>query len=377
MSTEYEVWLSDPNGTRLAVIPNDRITSLSYSLVTNAAGSLTLEVPRDAIPDTSIAADGRIELWRKPAGGSLGLEGQTIWLIQKMTRGVSASASYRRLTALSATTLLSRRSTMYFAGSAPVTVTAMADDTMKSVFFYNLGASANSAVTYAAGVTPSRIAPSVALDASVNGGPMITKEYAWRSVLSACQDLANDAATLGTPVYFGIVWAGAGLTFRTWIGQPGVDRTTGASQLVISPERGTLGGTVEVVEDWTDSATWVVAGGQGQQAARSLGQAYDAARIGQSPFGVREFFLNATSMSTAGSLNAEASAELYRRRPKKTLTGQLISVPGAIYGLDWGHGDRLIAQFEDESFEALVETVTVKLERGQEQIDAKITGEAA
>jgi hypothetical protein len=87
--------------------------------------------------------------------------------------------------------------------------------------------------------------------------------------------------------------------------------------------------------------------------------------------------MNATSLSTPGALAGEASAELFRHRPKRTLTGALISVPGALYGLDWGHGDKLTAQFEHESFPALVETVSVKLDGGKESVDAKITGEAA
>jgi hypothetical protein len=376
MSTEYAVWIYSPDNTRLGVIPMDRVYSLSYSLVTNAVGALVIEMADDAIDPTWAQADARLEVRRKPDGGTWALEGQTVWFVQKMTRGVTQAGRYRRLTADSANTLLERRYTLFWSGTSPVVASSnYAENVIKDTVLQNLGSSANTASTYSAGVTPTRIMADFTVEGNGSKGAVISKEFAWRSVLSVIQDIANDSATAGSPIYFGVIWTGSGFLFRTWLGQPGINRTTAPNLLIVSAERGSLGGTIEVTEDWNDTATWVTTGGEGQGTARQTGSQWDVARIGRSTYGLREVFVNTTALKTGAALNAEASAELYRRRPKQTLSGQIISVPGATYGIDWGHGDRLMAQFEHAAFSALVETVTVKLDNGTESIDAKIVGE--
>lgn len=375
---EYQLYLYDVWGQRVSVISHDQIEKLVYVKTTNAVGALTLTLPRAALPDAAVVADARIEVWRKPDSGSWGREGEAAWLIATDTVGLSdAGGAYRRIKALTANCLLSRRAVMYYANTANTQMTNAADDMMKIIVFQNLLASANGGPTYSAGVTPSRDWTAVlGLDNNLALGPSVTKGFAWRSVLSVLQEIARDTATAGTPVFFDVVLVGSLLTFRTWVGVRGIDRSTGAAQLVVSASRGSLGGTIEKTTDWTDAASWVVAGGQGQNAARLLGSSYDTVRVGQSPFGLREVFVDATSLSDQNSLNADASSELRSRRPAKTLTGSLLSVPGAVYGLDWGWGDKLIAEHEQDAFVATVDSVTVTLDKGAETITAALKGTA-
>jgi hypothetical protein len=369
---EYELRLNDSYAAGLAHIPSDRIISLSYTLVTNDVGTLVLELPADAVPDENWMIDGQIEVRRRSPGGSWNLEGGTRWLIQKITKGISQGSRYRRITALSANTLLTRRYTIYYAGSLQVTASDAADDIMKKVVHTNLTGAANETPL----VTPTRIMDQLRHAEDVSAGPVLTKEYAWRNVMSVLQDLAADAAVDGTYLYFGVIWTGLYLTFRTWTGQPGVDRTSSIGRLVISPERGTLGGVVERSEDWMNAATMVVTGGQGAETNRAVGIAYDGDLVDSARYGLRELFVSATGLSVEASLDAEARSILYQRRPRRTLTGDIVSIPRAQYGLDWGWGDRLIAQFEGEEFVALVDTVAVEVSRGVEAIQARITGES-
>jgi hypothetical protein len=190
------------------------------------------------------------------------------------------------------------------------------------------------------------------------------------------QDIGRDAANQGTPVFFDIVQEGATFVFRTWANVRGADRSSGSNLLVISPSRGSLGGTIELTEDWSDSPTAVATGGQGQDALRLLGASYNATLIGASPFGLVETFADATQLSTRPALDSEASSRLRAGRPLKVLTGSVISVEGAVYGLHWRWGDRIIAEFENESFVARLDGVTVSFEKGQETITAAIRGES-
>jgi hypothetical protein len=385
MSADYQVWLLDAFGNRVAALPHDQIVKLSYSMTANAVGALTLTVPRDALPDAYVVQDAALEIWRRPDGGTMSREGNTQWLIAKETRGSSKGERYRRIVAESLMTLLKRRYVLSYSGpSSVVNVSAIpADNAMKQIVRDCFGASNVSVINWDG--APTNFAArdwSTKLTVADNEGRgvNITKNYPWRNVLPILQEIGRDAVTTGgTPayraIYFDIVMNGAIPEFRTWDTQRGTDRTTGAARFVISADRESLGGTIEVTTDWSDTATGVAAGGSGQGTERVLASAYDATRAGQSRYGLRELFMSLANIDDQLALRAEANAELQRRRPSKTLTGDLISVPGAVYGLDWGYGDRVIAEFEGDSFTARIDSVTVTLDRGQETITAAIRGE--
>lgn len=373
MSAVYEIRVLDAFGMQVASV--DQPIRLSYTRSVNAVGALTLIVTRDAIPDQYVTADTRIEVWRKPDGGTWGRECDGPWLVQADTRGTShQDGRYRTIKAETLNTLLDRRSVIYYAMTGQANKSGLADDMMKAIFRDNLGSSANASPISPGAPNPIRDWTSTGLtvDNNTSQGPSTAKAFAWQNVLSTLQAIGRDAATLGTPIYFDIVQDGANYIFRTFAGVRGVDRSTGSNILVISAERGSLGGTIEVTTDWSDTATTVVAGGQGQESARVINFSYDTARIGLSPWGNRELFIDRTQLTSPAALVAEASAELRRRRPQKVLSGTLISVPGAVYGLDWGFGDKLVVEYEKDSFTARVNAVTVSLQQGKETITAQI-----
>lgn len=377
MATAYQVLLYDAWGTRVAVL--DAVETLTYTLTANATGALSLTIPADSVPDQYLVGDARLEVWRRPDGGGWANDGNTIWLIEKAVRGISQrDGRYRKIAAVSAMDLLSRRCVMYYDGNAATSKTGPVDNVMRAVFRENLGSSADSSPIYSAGSSPSRNwSSTITVGADASLGPSVSKSFTWRNVLTVMQELARDAANSNAPVYFDIVSLSPGqMEFRTYARVRGVDLTTAGSSVVISAERGSLGGTIELATDWADSATWVVAGGQGQGVARSLNHTFDFARAAATPWGVREVFVDQTALTSSASLLAEASAELRRRRPTRTITGSLLSVPGAIYGVDWSWGDLLKVEFERESFTARVDSVTVTLDNGEETIKAAIKAEA-
>ncbi len=382
MVATYEFRLLSPFGTMLQVIPHEAIEQLAYTITVNAVGALTATITRDAIPDQYMVPDARIEVWRTPNGGVAHLEADGPWLLQTDTVGLdNRGKRYRKIKAQTANAILGFRRVLYYANDTTYTLRSAvpADNLMKSVVTQNMGSTADSSpLVSPLAAWPTRLWTSyLSIDADVSLGPNVTKAFAWQSVLTTLQELARDAAEQEAPVYFDVVTgASTLLAFRTWANVRGVDRSSGTNRLVISPERGSLGGTVERTSDWTNMATAVAAGGQGQDAARVLGADYDSDRIALSPFGLREHFLNATQMSSSTALAGEAASELRNRRPKKVLTGTLLSTPGSVYGMDWGFGDKIIAEFERDSFTARVDSVTVELKSGLETVTAAIKGES-
>lgn len=378
MSTEYQIWLSTPFGTRVAVLDMEAVTKATYSRTTNAVGALTIECERDAVPDGWVTEDARIEVWRRPDGGPWGLEGEGPWLLSKAVKGISKDgARYWKLTAESLTTLLKRRHVLYYANSTHALYTStVAETLLKNLVTYNfLSGATSSPFNTVSGITARNLSTYLTMAATGGLGPSITKQFAWRNVLPVMQEVCKDATGSGTPMYFDIVQSGTAFEYRVYTGQRGVDRSTGANKLVISDERGSLGGDIESGIDWSDSASVVLAGGQGQDAARLVVGVADAAAVARSPFGRREAWVDATQVSTLTGLATEAVQELRARRAKRTLTGDLLSVPGAVYGLDWGFGDKVIAEFEGEQYTARIEAVTVTLNGGKEEVKAAIKGE--
>lgn len=374
MATQYEIRLLDAFGSTVATV--DRPLSLNYTRTVNAVGSLTMMVSRDDLPDAYVVADARLEVWRKPDGGAMYRDGDGAWLVQVDTKGTSdRDGRYRTIKAEPLITLLGRRSAMYFSNTGQTQKTDRADDMMKAIFRDNLGSSANASPISPGAPNPVRDWSSTGLtvDNNISLGTSTSKGFAWQNVLSTLQAISRDAATALSPIYFDIVQTDTNVyAFRTYAGVRGVDRSSGAALLIVSAERGSLGGTVEVTTDWSQTATTVVAGGQGQDAARVINFAYDTTRIGQSPWGNRELFIDRTQLSDTGSLLAEAQAELRRRRPQKILSGTIQSVSGAVYGLDWGFGDKLLVEYEHDAFTARVDSVTVSLQQGVEKITAQI-----
>jgi hypothetical protein len=385
MSATYQINVLDPFGNRVAVLGDSVITKLTYTRTANAVGALTLTVPRDLIPEGRLTADTRLEVYRRSSGGSARLEGDGPWLVQTVTKGTSGQdGRYWTIKAGSLLTLLDRRVALFYANQANMLRTGPADDVIKQIVLDNLGSNANTGSPVSAGVgaNPNRdwSSTGLAVDSQSSLGPTISKGFAWQNILTTCQAIARDAATQGTQVFFDLV-KGAGystpgwLAFYTYISQRGTDRSAGPGALTVSAERGSLGGTLEATTDWSDMATHVTAGGQGQDAARVINWAFQTALIGASTWGLREVFIDRTQNKDGASLLSEAQAELWRRRPQAVLTGELKSVPSAAYGIDWYFGDKLQAQFEGQSFVAHVNSVTVTLDRGDETIAAKLTSD--
>lgn len=377
MATEYQVWLASPFGVRSSVLDLGKVTKLTYVRNVNAVGSLVIECAREAVPSSWMAEDARIEVWRRPDGGAWTLEGEGPWLLSAATKGVSKdSAAYWKLTAEPMMTVLQRRNVLYYANTASLSVmTFPAEQMLKTVFYYNFYDSALSPFATVGGVGGRNLSAYISYQVVQFLGPSITKQFAWRTVLPVMQEIAKQSFGLGTPMYFDVVWRGSAFEFQVYLGQRGADRSTGASQLVVSVERGTLGGTVESTIDWSNSASVVLAGGSGQDAQRKVAGVADGQAVARSPFGRREVWLDRTQLDLLTSLASEATSELRSRRPKQVLSGDVLSAPGAIYGLDWGFGDKLIGEFEGKSYVARLDSTTVTLDGGKETVKAALRGE--
>lgn len=370
MGAEYTIWLARPDGWRLQPLDPSAWHSLHYRRPVNAVGALTLTLSA-AFPVDMIALDSRIEVWRRPAAtGPLALDTETIYFVRGITKRVDMRGERTyEINAVSAVELLARRIVAYAAASAQASKSGMAADTMiREIVLENLGSSATD--------TARSIATSLAVAAAAGTGPSVTKAFARRNVLRVCQEIAQAAADLGTPVYFDIVAPMPNtLEFRTYVGVRGSDHSypSGINPVRLSTNAGTLTDVTRSY-DYSDEATYVYAAGKGQESAREIATASSTTRMAASPFNRRELLIE-NSNATGTALVDEARAGLYAHRPRRIFRGTIVNAPGAIYGQHWGLGDKVSAELDGEVIPCRIDMVDVRVEDSEETIKADLRAE--
>lgn len=363
----YYIDVATPQGVRIAQM--DSFLALTYARRVNDYGVMQLDLDPDT--DRSLfRLDGRLGIWRQPSGGGLGLEFDTVWLVRNTKRVMTEKGERRlRITAVSALWLLTGRIIAYAAGSAQAKKTATdADNLLKDFVDENMGASATD--------TARRWDTLMTIAADESLGVHVDKACARRNLLLVCQEVADQCAQLGYPLYFDVICPSYGLLeFRTWTGQRGADRQASSDNpLILSPEMGTISES-EYEENYLDEGTFCYAGGQGEEAAREIATASATARIGSSPFGRREIFRDARQGATGASLTAEAESALYAARPRRLYTAKLTDTEQVKYGRDWKWGDRVTVRDFGESFDCEISAVMVRVVDGRETIDAALRAE--
>ena len=365
--SSYSCYLCDTFGNRLADASN--FLTLEYSRVVNAVSTLKLTLPGDFNQQFIINPDGRIEVWRKLDSGREYLDTDTIWLIKKIDQKIDASGL--QTIVVEADTPLSvlrepGRFVNYYAGtSTAIYAAAPADDQIKQIARDNIG-------TNASGTR--NISAYISIDPDLSLGASVAKSFAWRDCLKVMQEFADASTTAGTYIAFDMVCSSAqSIVFRTFTQQRGVDHRfpDGINPVLISPEMGNLGETLLSV-DYRNEITWVTAGGKGEGQQRLIANVQDTARQGVSPFGLREYFKDATQYSSTTGLSAEANAVLRAGRAKTIFQGRLIDMPDSRYGVDWGWGDYVTATAFGQSIDCRIDAVSVSVKpgTGYERIDA-------
>lgn len=358
--TQSEIWLQRDDGTRLAVI--DSAIEFDCTRVVNNVGNFHIALP-EGFDSTLAALDRRVLIWRKPVGGAMYLE--FVGLIRRITSTTNTNGNTKQvISGPGLNALLAARVVAYYAGSAYASKTAAADDMMREIVRENLGASATDTA---------RALPSTAfsLQADYSLGPSLTKSFSYRNVLDVLREISDAARLAGTPVYFDIEATGAeSFEFRCYLNQRGQDRT------LYGPIFGLDFGNIArptLDQDAGDECNYAYGLGQGEGEAREVQEASDTGRTGRSLYARWEAVANAVNESDPAGVLDAADARVIDGRPVTTFTAELLSVPGAVYGKDWGFGDKITVTYAGLQFSAIVRAVTVSVdETGRESVDSII-----
>ena len=353
----YEIWLANRGGALIK--PLYDFASLNVTLATNGVGFINLSLPGTSYALTEFPHKYRLLIRRNGA-----LLGQAAYFITSKEMRLSEGGEYIiEVTAAHTNHLLADRYTLYPAANADVVATnEAADDLMKRQVGLNLGA--NSADADRDKAAPLNV---VTVASDLTEGPVITKAFARRNLLTVLQEVGQAAREGGTAVFFGLVdTTGTGTAqFITNINQWGIDRS---ASVTVAPEQSNLIGSTRG-QNFNEFASVTYALGQGEQAARAVGTAEDTTATGTSDLLFVERTIQANTL-TAGALAGEADSLLRESRVTNSFSGQLQETDTFLYGTHWGLGDRVTASFNGETFVCWINRANISVSGGVEQISA-------
>jgi len=325
-----------PGGPGTATVPLD----VTLNCSPGAIGVLETTLP-SSFNTSFLLEDARIGVWRAINGRVPYLDNGAIYQIRYIDYGPTSTF----VRAYHSTNLLDRRIIAYAAGSTYTTKTAtFADDQIKAFVNENMlagivGADRDGVETYA------DVSAYLTKQANLGLGSSIAKSAARRNLLDVCTDLAQASTTAGVYLTFEVFApTESTLELRTYATQRGVDRRVGtANPVILSSLRGNLT-NAHLVIDYTEAANFIVAGGQGEEADRLIGTAFDATRASVSPFGRIEKFRDATNVASQAAVDDEADSGLRASRPLILFTGELVETPALTRGIDFDLGDIVTAE---------------------------------
>ena len=370
------MWLTDDYGMRLAQVTT--MMAITASRVVNGIGWFEMVLPGD-FNTRLIAPDNMVQIWRAPAGGRLGL-----WRVYFIRRWRFETQGAERRVVIGGpdlNDLLRRRIAVGYAGSTYAVKTgANADDMMKEL------------VSEAESDTPtptpwygSREWADLTQAGDVGKGPALNKSTSWGHLLTSANagilaDVAKAAREAGTEVFFDIVPATVSSTnitlqFRTYVDQPGADRTVTGT--VFDEARGNLENAF-LEYDYSNEVNYVYAGGQGEDADRNIQQVADTRRYRVSQWNRCEAFADARNEATNNGVREAGRTLLQSGRPIRRFGGTPIDTAGTRFGMDWDIGDLVTARYGGQEFEAIIRAVSISLDgKGAETIQARLEWEGA
>jgi hypothetical protein len=327
----------------------------------NRVGLLDVVLPWKYLP--VVQKDTIIEVWRRPGANralanrfnlSEYLLGNTLWVVRQIE--IIPDTKQIALKCYHALSIANRRLVAQYSSIASAT-NVYADDLMKSIL------TAQQTDHLFAGEIPRSFNNALTIDAASSaGGALISKDYAWReNLIDLFVELSDKSQEAGGKfIAFDVVVSGGSdaaavgqpfLSFRTFPGQRGADRTrssalaqtTPYSPVILSPATGNVQ-NLKIVYDYSNEATVLYAAGQGQETARTVKYARDETREGTPalrPFGLIERYENVNNVKTPAAVQSEADSLLLHYRGTKAIRGDFVEGGNYFLGPDLDLGDKV------------------------------------
>ncbi len=345
---------------------------LHYVLSCGKIGALTATLPPEFNP--LLVKDGRIHVMRSINGAPARREGESCYLIRKW----QYADDYTTITAVHANHILWRRHGLfgYYQGHAQTSTGITADNTIKSgdagltgvsMWYNNFGAFAASGNRQDGGLgAQADISAFVDVQAPLGLAPVINQRWFWENIGDAVQRMCDASFTVGTYLVAEIVApTESALELRTYVGIRGTDRrfSTG-NGLIFTSSRGNFANGILTI-DAINEITAAVCGGPGRDSGLQIRGSIDAARMGESPLGRIETFVDEQEADIA-AIQADADAAVRNGRPIITATGDLMDTDACQRGVDYDFGDLVTVEVRGIQYDMRVDLLDVTFSQGVE-----------
>lgn len=378
MPSQTTLRICDPSGNFLvetaAFLEAGNNPGLHYVLNCGQVGAMTVALPPELNP--YLLKDGRIHIMRSVNGGPAKREGDSCFLIRRW----DYAEDYTIVTALHANDIMRRRCSLWAAETANSEQNTLHSDTaMINVWDQNFAGSITTGRAYdtfdgIGNSTQADISASVSRQVDLGLGPAVAIYYPWQNILDVITSIASNSLENGTFLAAEIVAPSENtLQWAIFAGQRGADRRlSSGSGLLFASIRGNLDNAILTV-DATEEITFVEAGGAQRDVVASPDSglsnriAYDATRMGESPFGRIEAFVDSGNATDLDMILSDAASVLRDGVPRITAVGDLIETDQCIRGIHYDYGDYLTVQIRDQQYDMrlniLEVTVTASGER--------------
>jgi hypothetical protein len=378
MTVDYEIhWMTD-TGSPLKVWRPDDFTSLQLAYGDLVIGGLQLIMPRGTLTPNDFALDQLLEVYRI-VDGVKKLEGERSWRIRNPLFYEGNQQEMVQLTAYDHIYTLDNAIIAYYANSSFTAKSDYADDMMKEMVYENLGAGCK---LYSNTATPdtARMLEGLTIQGDNTLAPSISKKFAWEKLKPNLDEICNDVRQRGHWLGYDMVRTARGtVEFRTYYGQRGNDYT-GSNRKIVSTEFNNLINPM-LSFNAENERNYAYVTGTGVENDRKIVEVSDANRINTSRWNRRETQVYAAYLgadTTTDYLTSQGNAELYERRPKTSLTGNIVESNNFRYGVNFDYGDKLIAQYIGYTFDVHVDKVNIRVQPDLEEFETltiRINGE--
>ena len=369
MKTSHELWITNSEGARITDGYGRSLIVTAIRLFATkedgAVGVMELILPAD-FDASLLRPNNMVQVWRQPEGGSLELF--NVYFVLALEYRLNGGELTLSAMGLDSNDLARRRFVAAYEGTATSKRTDTADNLMKD--FVNLTMVAE-AWGPAAG---DRDYANLTIEPDLDLGPILFVEGAWQNVLEMLTKLQDASRQAGTEIFWrfdiaSITSSSISFVFRTQSGQPATDLTPNG--VMFSPQRGNLDDII-YREDHSQEVNYVFGLGQGQEVDQEVAEAGDSTRYGASVWAWSEGTVTARSDSEPTAVQDAADAALIAGRPKITFTAKIIDTPWMRFGIDWNWGCKIRVAFLDKTFDAIVKSVAIEVEAGNETVSASL-----
>jgi hypothetical protein len=353
--------MCDDDENLIQVFDDASILNLDWQLSQNEIGALHVVLPQ--LYDPRDFAPFRTLLLERNVGRGFEIVENRRWFLLDWDFFEDENgAPYTELLAEDSNTLLDGYVAAYAQGSSQADRTDEFDDLCKLVVSENI-------------VSPTdttRAISGISVETGTGDAGSETVSISYKNLLACCKEFANGSWEAGTYLIFDMESTGPGtFEMRTWTTQMGEDRTSDSGQPCPVRLR-----SPRLKNKFSGMRNAIYALGQGSKAARVVKTASNAAWIGYSKFARRELAPSASGIEDQAAVTAFAKAQLYKNRPRKILTGEIVDEPGLRYGIDFGWGDLITAAYFGQDFDCHIASVGASYGPEGETLSISVRGES-